>query len=59
MNQTKLLTRKERAYIVEKISRVKCFTEDFGILDEKEEGDIITGIIRKIQAPQDFGDDFE
>ena len=52
--KTRLLTRKERAYIIEKISSVKCYTEEFGKITKKQEDKLILSIISKIQAPQDF-----
>jgi len=51
---TRLLTRKERAYIIEKIGKIKCYTEEFGKLSKNTEYKLIHSIISKIQAPQDF-----
>ncbi|MDO8622892.1 MAG: hypothetical protein Q7R52_01495 [archaeon] len=52
---TRLLTRKERAYVIEKIGKIKCYTEEFGKLNKKAEDKLIHSIISKIQAPQEYG----
>ncbi len=56
MNYKKrLLTRKERAYIIQRISNLNTYKEEFGKLSKKEEGNLINSIIGKIQAPQELG----
>jgi len=60
MKNKRLLNRKERAYIIEKISGVEAYSNEFGKLSKitkKEEDKIISSIIGKIQAPQDFEGD--
>ena len=54
MNKKRLLSREERAYIIEKISGLKSYTDEFGALDKKSEDELIDSIISKIQAPQDW-----
>ena len=56
--KTRLLSRKERAYIISKISGEYKYTEDFPELSEKEEDELILSIIGKIQAPQDLPLDY-
>jgi hypothetical protein len=54
INKKRLLTRKERAYILSKLMKEYSFEEDFKKLNKKQEEKLISSIIRKIQAPQDF-----
>jgi len=54
VEKRRLLSRKERTYILDKILHLNYFKESFGSLSKKEEEKIIHSITRKIQAPQDF-----
>jgi hypothetical protein len=54
INKKRLLTKKERAYILSKLMKEYSFEEDFKKLNKKQEEKLIYSIIRKIQAPQDF-----
>ena len=38
--KTRLLTKKERAYLIEKITNLKTYQEEFGKLRKKEEGEV-------------------
>jgi len=53
-NNQKLLTRKERAYILSKITKDYPYTEVYEELSP-EIDELILSIIDKIQAPQDLG----
>ena len=56
-NKNRLLSRKERAYILEKISDVPTFTESFKELTKKEEDELISSIVGKLQAGVDLEKD--
>jgi len=54
MNKSRLLSRKERAYIIEKISGLDTYKNYFDEMSNIEEEDLVSSIIGKIQAPQDL-----
>lgn len=51
MNKKRLLTREERAYVIQKISGLNAYYDDFGKLNKENEEELICSIVGKIQAP--------
>ena len=51
---SRLLDRKERAYIISKLTNTDNYAEDFDKLTPEQEEELIRSIINKIQAPQEL-----
>lgn len=54
MGRTRLLTKEERAYILQVLTKESYHKEIYGKLSKKRQEELIDSIIEKLQSPQNL-----